>query len=97
MLWFENARRLDSAISPKAVLRNLPKLRHNRAEFMRRREGVHRTDKVSGDLGTDAATAFRLATILHRWPPFLESFPVVNHLVQYEGIVNCPARLLKKA
>jgi hypothetical protein len=28
MLWFENARRLDSAISPKAVLRNLPKLRH---------------------------------------------------------------------
>jgi hypothetical protein len=75
MLWFENARRLDSAISPKAVLRNLPKLRHNRAEFMRRREGVHRTDKVSGDLGTDAATAIRLAIILHRWPPSLESFP----------------------
>jgi len=47
MLWFENARRLDSAISPKAVLCNLPKLRHNRAESMWRREGAHRTDEVS--------------------------------------------------
>jgi hypothetical protein len=28
---------------------------------------------------------------------FLNPSLVLNHLVQYEGIVNCPARLLKKA
>ena len=93
MLWFENARRLDSAISPKAVLRNLPKLRHNRAESMWRREGAHRTDEVSGGLDTEAAGNHRrqsgwrsyCTAGLHLLNPSL----VMNHLVQYEGIVNC--------
>ena len=33
----------------------LAKLQHNRAEFMWRREGAHRTDEVSGGLDTEAA------------------------------------------
>jgi hypothetical protein len=71
----------------------LAKLQHNRAESMWRREGAHPTDEVSGGLDTEAAGDHRrqsgwrsyCTTGLHLLNPSL----VMNHLVQYEGIVNC--------
>ena len=93
MLWFENARRLDSAISPKAVLRNLPKAPNSCGEEKEYIEPIKSLETWVPTPPRHSGWRSYCTAGLH----FLNPSLVLNHLVQYEGIVNCPARLLKKA